>query len=248
MHDGTTNPPGIAPATDALYLDFDGTLVEIAPRPDAVRVPEPLPALLERLLHDTCGAVALVSGRTLADLEHFLPDFSGALIGSHGAEMRGAEGLPPPEGLGDLQDEVRGIAADSRLLAEIKARGAALHFRECPDLEDAARAAAEDLAARYPAFALQPAKMAFELKPKGATKAAALERLSAEAPFAGRRPVYLGDDATDEAAFEWVLGRDGLAVKIGEGETLAPYRLSDPSAVLHWLAEATERSERECRA
>lgn len=232
------SPPALDPSRDALFVDFDGTLVEIAPRPDAVEVPEELGPLLARLHAAAGGAVAVVSGRMLADLETFLPGFPGAMIGSHGAERRGAPPPPPPEGLAALQEEARRIAAGAGLLAEIKSRGAALHFRLAPEREGSAREAAEALAAAFPAFAVQPAKMAFELKPKGASKDLALAEAMAAAPFRGRRPVYLGDDATDEPALAWTAAQGGLAVKVGEGASVAPHRLLGPSAVADWLAQA----------
>ena len=237
---GDVPPPALDPAQDALFLDFDGTLVEIAPRPDAIVVPEELPGLLARLCEAAEGAVAILSGRMLADLERFLDGFPGVLIGSHGAERRGAPAPPPPEGLWELQAEVRRIAEEEGLLAEIKTRGAALHFRQVPELEATARGLAEALAAAFPAFAVQPAKMAFELKPKGAAKDRAMVEVMREPPFAGRRPVYLGDDATDEPALSWVVARGGVAVKVGEGDSAAPHRLEDPGEVLAWLMRALE--------
>lgn len=235
---GGVQPPALEPARDALFLDFDGTLVETAPTPDAIEVPGDLPGMLARL-HDAAeGAVAIVSGRMLADLERYLDGFPGVLIGSHGAERRGAPQPPPPEGLEELQAEVRRIAEAEGLLAEIKSRGAALHFRQVPELEAMARGLAEALAVAFPAFVLQPAKMAFELKPKGAAKDRALVEVMGEPPFAGRRPVYLGDDATDEPALDWVVAEGGLAVKVGEGASAAPHRLESPGEVLAWLARA----------
>ncbi len=231
-------PPALELARDALFVDFDGTLVEIAPTPDAIVVPDGLSAMLAQLHASAEGAVAVVSGRMLADLERFLDGFPGVLIGSHGAERRGAPALPLPEGLRELQAEVRRIAEAEGLLAEIKSRGAALHFRAAPEREALARGFAEALAAAFPAFVLQPAKMAFELKPKGAAKDVALAEAMRAPPFAGRRPVYLGDDATDEPALAWVAGKGGVAVKVGEGESTAPHRLESPGAVLDWLARA----------
>lgn len=229
------DPPEVDPGAAAFFLDFDGTLVGIAPRPDAVAVPQRLPGLLD-LLHDaTGGALAVVSGRTLAELEDYLPSFPGALVGSHGAERRGVASPEPPAGLAALQSDLRRAAEAEGLLCEIKARGGALHFREVPERAAAARAAAEALAASYAGFVVQPAKMAFELKPADATKDAAVAALMADGGFAGRRPVYVGDDATDEPAMAWVLAEGGLAVKVGEGDSVAPLRLAGPDAVLDWL-------------
>lgn len=246
--------PSVSASEDALLLDFDGVLVALAPRPDAVRPAARLLPLLRRLHRDFGGAVAIVSGRTIADLERFLPGYPGTLVGSHGAERRGPEGAPPPEtGASDdtgdaavlaaLHDDLRRAADEKGLLAEIKTRGGALHFRETPHREADARRAAETLAACHPGFVVQPAKMAYELKPEGAAKDAAVAGLMAAPPFAGRRPVYLGDDATDEAALDWVQARGGLGVKVGDGESVARHRLSGPEAVLDWLERALKEQD-----
>ncbi len=228
-------PPEVDPGVTAFFLDFDGTLVGIAPRPDAVEVPAGLPDLLEDLHEAAGGALAVVSGRGLAELEAFLPAFAGALVGSHGAERRGRERSPAPEGLSALHSDLRRAAEAHGLHAELKAQGGALHFRAVPEREQDARAAVEALATAYPGFVVQTAKMAFELKPATATKDAAVAALMAGGPFAGRRPVYVGDDATDEPAMAWVRTAGGLAVKVGEGPSVAALRLPDPAAVLDWL-------------
>ena len=238
-----TAPPGVIPGDDALFLDFDGTLVAIAFRPDAIRVPPRLPPLLRRLQDLGGGAVALVSGRGLADLRQFLPDWQGAAVGGHGAEW---QGVPPPEAgpgllpqeLADLHRAAAALARAEGLLAEVKPHGAVLHYRNRPEAEPLVRAFMSRMAELYPALAVQPAKMAYELRPQGATKDAALARLMGQKPFAGRRPVYLGDDTTDEPALEWVQARGGLAVKVGPGDSVARYRLDGPEAVLDWLQAA----------
>lgn len=228
--------PEIDLAADAVFLDFDGTLVDIARRPDAVSVPADLPALLARLDEAASGALAVISGRALDTLEGFLHGFSGRLVGSHGVERRG-EGAPDlPEGLRALQSDIRRIAARHGLLAEMKPYGGALHFRDAPDRQEAALQAAEALARTYPAFAVQPAKMAVELKPKGAAKDAALGWLMGLPEFAGRRPVYAGDDATDEPAMALALSHGGTALKIGPGDTAAPFRLDSPRDLRAHLA------------
>jgi trehalose 6-phosphate phosphatase len=242
-------PPALVPEQDAIFLDFDGTLVDIAPRPDAVHVPEGLADLLMEL-HAMCGgALALVSGRAMAELAAFLPRFEGPLIGSHGAESRGFD-LPRQDAAGDAAADGAGLAAlrarfaefarAQGLLAEAKPHGAAIHFRARPEAEPIARAFAEEMLRHHPRLRLQPAKMAFELRPEGATKDAALRRLASTPPFAGRRPVYLGDDATDEPALIWAQARGGLGVKVGEGDSAARWRLEGPGAVRAWLAAAIE--------
>ncbi len=228
-------PPVLQPEGDALFLDFDGTLVDLAPRPDAIVVPAAVSALLVRLHDRLGGAVAIVTGRSLADLSRWLPGFPGAVAASHGAEMKGGAAAALPEGLAALHAAAEAAARQEGLLFERKTMGAALHFRESPARAAAAEAAARSLAAAFPAFALQPARMAWELKPRGATKDAALARLCAAPPFAGRRPAFAGDDATDEPALAWVGARGGIAVRVGGGASCARYRLPGPDAVLDWL-------------
>ena len=227
--------PEFDPARDALFLDFDGTLVEIAPRPDAVAVPAELPALLARAHAAASGALAVVSGRSLDQLERYLPGFPGELVGSHGAERRGVASTAV-QGIDRLHAALNAAARRHGLLAELKPLGGALHFREAPERRDEALALAEEIAASQPGFAVQPAKMAFEVRPQGAGKESALARLAGAPPFAGRRPVYLGDDATDEPAMDWAQAQGGVAVKVGAGPSVAHHRLPGPRAVLDWIA------------
>jgi len=228
-------PPALRPG-DAAFLDFDGTLVAIAPRPDAIAVPPALVPALHALHRRLDGAVAVVSGRSLGDLEAWLAGFPGALAGSHGGELRGAGGQGPDGAvIAALHDAARRAAAAAGLVLEVKAQGAAFHFRDRPERAAAAAAQAEALAAAFPGFAVQPAKMACEVKPAGARKDLAVARLLGAPPFAGRRPVYAGDDATDEPAMAWVDANGGVAVKVGPGPSAAPFRLDGPAAVLAWL-------------
>lgn len=238
-----TRPPALVPGDDAIFLDFDGTLVDIAPRPDAVHVPEGLAGLLMDLHAAAGGALALVSGRAMRELEAFLPQFTGPLIGSHGAESRGLD-LPghgeDAADLAALHARFAEFAEANDLLAEAKPHGAAIHFRGRPEAETMARAFADEMLLQCPGLRLQPAKMAFELRPEGATKDAALRNVAGAAPFAGRRPVYLGDDTTDEPALIWAQAGGGLGVKVGEGDSAARWRLESPAAVRAWLAAAIE--------
>ncbi|GGH55207.1 trehalose-phosphatase [Frigidibacter albus] len=237
-----TAPPALVPEEDAIFLDFDGTLVDIALRPDAVQVPEGLAEMLMDL-HAMCGgALALVSGRAMGELAGFLPRFTGPLIGSHGAESRGLDlpGASHSVDLAALHARFAEFAAANGLLAEPKPHGAAIHFRSRPEAEAMARAFASEMISLHPGLTLQPAKMAFELRPEGATKDTALRLVADAAPFAGRRPVYLGDDTTDEPALIWAQELGGIGVKVGEGASAARWRLASPDAVRAWLAAATE--------
>lgn len=235
-------PPPLDLDASALFLDFDGTLVEIAPHPDAVIVPGGLAAHLTRLQARMGSALAVVSGRSLPDLERFLQGFDGLLIGSHGAEARGmpAPMRHAPEGVEAVRAQLAEYAAANALVFEPKTHGGALHFRQRPEVGDTVGDFMHQLAEDTPGFAVQPAKMAFELRPAGVSKDRALELLAGLPGFAGRRPVYLGDDATDEPALEWAAARGGHGIKVGEGESAARYRLPDPAAVLAWLGMEAE--------
>lgn len=230
-------PPPLDIARDALFLDFDGTLVEIAPRPDAITLPPGLAARLAALEGAVGGAFALVSGRNLAELVRYLDGFGGLIIGGHGAEARGLSGAdaPPPESLAALQSRMSAFARAERLLYEPKAHGAALHYRSRPEFGPEVEAFIQSLLQQFSAFSVQPAKMAYELRPASASKDRALARLWDLPRFAGRRPVFLGDDTTDEPAIAWAAAQGGYGVKVGPGETAARYRLADPAAVLSWL-------------
>lgn len=236
----TTDPPDL-PADAALFLDFDGCLVDIAARPDAIVVPQTLPGLLDSLHRRLDGAVALISGRNVADLRRYLPDFPGAIAGSHGAEMAlPGKRIEPVDAaeldVGTLHGQARDLAAhDSRLMVEPKPHGVVMHYRAAPDLAGWVDRAMTGLASHYPALAVQPAKMAVELRPRNAGKNRALARLMQFPDFAGRLPVYAGDDLTDEIAMTEAQARGGFAIKVGEGETGARYRLSDPAALARWL-------------
>lgn len=233
--------PPVLPAHAALFLDFDGCLVDIAPRPDAVIVSDALAPRLERLRVRLEGALALVSGRDIADLRRWLPGFRGVIAGSHGAELSldGATIRTTHDIALDVArlhaDAVRAAAGHPAILVEPKPHGVALHYRADPSLRAVVEAAMQRLARAHPGLILQPAKMAVELRPAGTGKDGAVERLMASAPFAGRVPVYAGDDLTDEDAMAVAQAQGGFGVKIGAGDTLARHRLPDPAAVARWL-------------
>lgn len=234
-------PPDL-PEDAALFLDFDGCLVEIAPTPDSIIVPDDLPGLLAGLHRRLRGAVALISGRNVDDLRRYLPDFPGAIAGSHGAELAlPGQAIQPPGGtaidIAALHEQARAIAAaHDGLLVEPKPHGVVLHYRARPELADWVGDAMGDLAAGYPMLAIQPAKMACELRPRDAGKDRALERLMDMAEFQGRVPVYAGDDLTDEIAIAAAQARGGFGIKIGKGDSVAQYRLPGPAALAQWLA------------
>lgn len=237
------NPPDL-PAEAALFLDFDGCLVEIADRPDTIRVPPALPDRLARLHARQNGALALVSGRDIADLRRYLPAFPGVIAGSHGAELS-LDGAS----ISAVHDTVLDLAAlhaaahqmaapHPSVLVEPKPHGVVLHYRAEPALRDFVEAAMGRLAAIHPGMVVQPSKMAVELRPEGSGKGGALARLLALDGFAGRLPVYAGDDLTDEPAMAEAQARGGFGIKIGEGDSLARYRLADTWALAAWLDRA----------
>ena len=230
-----------APADSALFLDFDGTLVEIAARPDAIDVPDRVPRLLDRARERTGGRVAIVSGRTIAELRHYLPGFDGPLVGAHGAEhFRAGKTVRAvdidPETIATLHDTVAAFARRTPgLLAEAKDSGAVLHHREAPEAAEAAGAFMSGLVASLPGFVLQGAHAAHEIRPEGVGKDRALALLCRDEPFAGGTPIFAGDDLTDEPALDWVQQRGGTGLRIGEGETVAAHRLTGPAALLTLL-------------
>ncbi len=236
---GTLEAPG---PDAALFLDFDGTLVDIAERPDAITVPPSLIDMLNRLCERHDGAVAIVSGRDISDLSTHLEGFAGALAGGHGGQVKHAGGQVSqtsvdPVRLATLQAAAEAFAlVEPGLHVERKSGGVVLHYRSAPELEEKVRAFAHALADPDPDFVCQPAKMACEIKPHGVSKGAAIERLMREPPFVGRKPVFAGDDRTDETGFEFVNANDGISIKIGEGQTEAGYHIDSPPAFRDWLA------------
>lgn len=234
-------PPLPTPGS-AFFFDFDGTLAELAPRPDAVVVAPTVPRGLARLARAHAGAVAIVTGRPVAEIDAFFSPVRWPVAGVHGTERRAADGrlfripLPP---LGPAIDRVRAfVAPHPGLLLEEKPGALALHYRGAPELEDACLAVMREAQASVDGMALLCGKRVVELKSRRASKGQAVRSFMDEQPFRARRPWFFGDDVTDEAAFETVLSLGGMAVKVGEGETLAPYRLPDPAALHRWLEKA----------
>lgn len=241
-------PQPIDPRTTALFLDLDGTLIEFGDTPMAVRVPDSLRGLLARLAAGCAGALAVVTGRSLATLDGLLAPLVLPAAGLHGLERRDAAGRlqhAPPALRGALEPFVTrlaGFAANTPgLLVEDKGAALALHYRAVPAAAGAVAAFADELAAALPPeLVLQRGHMVVEIRAAGADKGVAIAAFMDEAPFAGRRAVFVGDDRTDEHGFEFVNARGGLSVKVGDGATLARARLADPAAVRAWLAHALD--------
>ncbi len=235
-------PPPLDRARHGLFLDFDGTLVELAERPDAIRVGDALRALLGRLAEALGGRMALVSGRSVAQIDGFLhPARVAAVAGSHGGERRYADGrLEWPGAAGAFDTaaaSARRFAAERPgLLVEEKSFGLTLHYRLAPTLEAEAAEFAHALAAEH-RFELQPGKMMLDMRLAGEGKGGAVRAMLAEPPMAGCLPLFVGDDLTDEDGFEAAAAAGGAGVLVGPArETAAVYRLPDVAAVHDWLA------------
>ena len=231
----------------AFFLDVDGTLLEYAAHPREVRVGTDLIELLKRLHAAAGGAVALVSGRSVQDIDTLFAPLAFAAAGQHGTERRAADGFirrhtPPLDDLGRAAAEiVRLTAAHSGLVFENKGMTLALHYRLAPSLRSLAEGKMRVIAAGLgDAFELQTGKFVVEIKPSGKDKGSAIAEFIAEAPFAGRRPVFIGDDLTDEPGFEVVNRAGGHSVKVGPGITRARWHLYDAAAVRQWLASYVE--------
>lgn len=237
-------PPLLDFGTDALFLDFDGTLVELCDRPDAVQVPKALIETLHALSDRLDGRLALVSGRAIEVLDGF-GMIGLAAAGSHGSEWRLADGereyLPRPAGLDAVQQQFA-IFADTAegLLFEDKPLGAALHYRRAPRMRDAAHDLARQLADDHDLH-LQHGHDMVELRVPGVDKGTAIGELLNLPPFLGHRPIFLGDDVTDEDGFKAVESAGGAAILVGAPrQTHASFRLSDVGAVNEWLVRSLQ--------
>ena len=221
----------------ALLLDLDGTLLDLAPRPDAVVVPPGLTDTLRVLRDRLDGALGIITGRPVETVDALLGDAPYAVAGEHGGAVRHAPGealhrppLPtPPAAWLDAAERL--AAAHPGVLLERKARGFALHFRGAPDAGPALRAALTAMLSGSAAFDLLPAHMLWEVRPRGVDKGKALRALMERAPFAGRKPVFIGDDVTDEDAIgaARLLGGAGFQVESAFGA---------PFGVRAWLHDA----------
>ncbi len=245
------HPPPLG-AHCALFLDIDGTLLDLAATPDRVRVDRRVTALLPELADELGGAIALVTGRAIADADRLFPELSLPVAGQHGLERRAADGSMHIHeasmlGLKRLRGELARFAARYEgLLFEDKGATLALHYRLAPGLASLvhrtlrAQLASTTVSA---AWRLQPGKGILEIKPAGRDKGSAILEFMAEPPFRGRVPVFLGDDLSDEHGFAAIDRIGGWAVKVGPGRSGARYRLADVTAVRRWLASAVTATD-----
>lgn len=237
-------PPAIDPDTHSLFVDFDGTLVPLVDHPELVRADSELVDLLGAL-HARFGArFALVSGRSVAQLDAMIGPVvaSIALAGSHGAEVRREGRLvepPRPEGLDAAIAEVRAYGAGHpEMIVEEKSQGVAMHYRRAPILEEQIRRRADAIAERH-GLEVQPGKMMVELRGPGWNKGEAVAVLMNDPGMEGSLPVVIGDDLTDEPALRVAGAMGGFGVLVGSPrETAALYGLTDVGSVRHWLWEA----------
>jgi trehalose 6-phosphate phosphatase len=229
------------PAEYALFLDFDGTLVAIAERPDDVRLdPETRDALadLNGLL---AGALAIVTGREIEVIDRFLAPLRLSIAGVHGLMRRDARGRtytsPFDAGLpAAIERAVSPLLQKyPGLLVERKFGAVALHYRDHPELEQVSLDALQRAVCDLQETEIKRGKMVVEVKAIGGNKGAAVADFLKEEPFAGRRAVFAGDDVTDEDAFVLVNARDGISIKVGPGATNAAYRSSGTAEFLDWL-------------
>jgi trehalose 6-phosphate phosphatase len=232
------------PHDAALFLDFDGTLVEIARDPDLVVVPPALPGLLAALTARQAGALALVSGRAITDLDRFLAPLQPLAAGLHGLERRLPDGqierAAAPRWVAEIAPEIELFAArHPGLRVENKRLTISLHYRGAPELAETVRQFIDACAAGLDHRAIvQLGKMVVELRPAGRDKGAAISAFMDQPPFAGRTPVFVGDDLTDEHGFSAVNRLKGVSIRVGtEGETSAAHSLPDVGAVHAWLQE-----------
>ncbi|MFJ3048446.1 trehalose-phosphatase [Herbaspirillum chlorophenolicum] len=232
-------------AADALFLDFDGTLVDLAPQPEDIVVPPELITLLQRIQQESNGALAIVSGRPLDQLDFFLAPLRLPLAGVHGAERRTADGRIIAQPVADVhhlrQRLMPLVNSHDGLQLEIKRGALALHYRHAAHLQQRCIDTMIDALKHEPGFTMLNGKMVVEAKPhvnKGDAVAAFLH----ETPFRGRRPVFIGDDITDEAGFALVQSEtmNGLGIKVGAGPSQAFARVDNPAAVLGLLRQALD--------
>jgi trehalose 6-phosphate phosphatase len=236
----------------ALFLDVDGTLLEIAPRPDAVTVTPGLIELLQGLRVRSGDALALVSGRTIATLDELFAQPSMPAAGMHGFERRDAFGIyhrgkaPSLSARGRVQRLMLQVADQHpSLLLEDKDFAWALHYRLAPEYEDEVIAGVLAIARMLETeIEVQRGKSVIELRPKGASKAGAVAQFMMEPPFRGRTPVYVGDDLTDEGAFEWVNRAGGLSIAVDVAHpTAASIRFHSVGEVRAWLQSLLRPTE-----
>jgi trehalose 6-phosphate phosphatase len=231
-----------------LFLDIDGTLLDLAPRPEAVEVPAWLVPLLQQLCDKLDGALAFVSGRTIESIDQLFKPLKLPAVGVHGGEIRAPGGqIFAEQRLVDaLQSAaptlLEAIARIRGVELENKGSAIALHYRSVPERGREVLKVAELVAGGMGAeFAVLMGKCVVEIRPRHLTKGTAIDRLMQQPPFQGRTPIFAGDDCTDEDAFEVVNRLGGISVHVGvSASTFANYRLTSPDQLRAWLQQMGE--------
>lgn len=243
------NAPPDASLDWAYFLDVDGTLINIADRPDAVVVDTPLLKLIADLHRATNGALALVSGRMISDLQSRTGLTQLPMAGLHGLERRDSAGrlwihAATPAAKSAIKAALEPVVAvHPGLLLEDKGLTLALHYRQASALAAYVHRLMGQLVQLHgPGLELQRGKCVVEIKPAGVDKGAAVAEYLVEFPFKGRRPVFIGDDQNDEQGFAAVNQIDGVSIKVGRGPSCARYRLPNVAAVHHWLGNALKEN------
>lgn len=240
-------PSLLEPSQIALFLDFDGTLVDIADRPESVKVGDKTTRMLGDLHRLLDGAVAIITGRDIADIDAFLAPLRLPVAGVHGATRRDAGGLfhaSADDGqlLEAVEMGVQPLMADQPgLLIERKHGSVALHYRSRPELEAECSRIMQVIVDQFDGAVLKRGKMVVEAIATASDKGKAVAAFMSEVPFAGRRPVVAGDDVTDEDAFMKVNALGGTSIKIGADPTCAAWRASSTRELLDWLEDLTMR-------
>lgn len=231
----------------ALFLDFDGTLVEFAETPEGVDVPEVLRETLLELNEQLGGALAVVSGRSLESLDSLLqlPQLSAA--GGHGAEWRLGEGevhsaqQVDTTVLAKVRKKLEALTSQEGLLLEDKGHSLALHFRKRPDLEGTLDEFIATEVVPLDGVRVIAGNCVREVQARGVDKGLAVARFMQMEPFAQRTPCYIGDDTTDEDAFAWINQQSGVSIKVGASPTVAELRLAGVSEVHEFLQRSLSR-------
>jgi trehalose 6-phosphate phosphatase len=235
-------PPVLTPGC-ALFLDIDGTLAEDARHPDSVQIDSELTAALPRVAAQLGNALALITGRSITGVDRLFPQLRLPIAGQHGSERRDAQGTfhlhaPDPATFALIRQLMREFAGGHvGLMLEDKGNTLALHYREAPQLaahvHRVLRTTVETVGDG--AYGLQPGKRMLEVRPGTRDKGTAIADFMREDPFAGRRPVFVGDDKADEFGFAVVDRLGGWSVKVGRGRSAARFRLRDIADVRRWL-------------
>ena len=237
--------PSVGPAKSswAFFFDFDGTLVEIVERPDAVAVPDDLPLHLAALSDRSQGALAIISGRQIEEIDALLSPYRFDIAGVHGAELRLKRNTSSATeersaDVGELLVELQQRFGSAGLLVEDKGVAVAVHWRSHPEYEAEVVSFMKKASLSLPGlYRLQLGKAVAEILPASSSKAQIIERIRSTHPYEGRTPIFFGDDLTDEGGFDFVNQAGGVSVKIGVGLTCARHRVPSAAALRSCLAE-----------